>query len=607
MKRFLLWLVGVVLGVGIFLGAVMGVSYAFTTEGGCPDSTAQFGTEALEPNGWCWQVPLIGGKLDKVFASPATLTVQKLGTLYTAHPAITLPDWASYTTLTIQNAYGSIVFVGSVSDYQSFLFPANGEYKAELSVWRGPEGGMATQFEGGSTGSVRKNLGLEKPAKPTGWYRYAFRFTLQASAEVELSAERAEQGGIVGLRISGMTGDAAPTVETDLGNVQCVRAADGWRAYIPAAYNASSGGHEVNITVNGETITRSIIVLPKDFGTVDVEPEPDASDAANTQFRNAVWGLYEAPAREKMWQGGFVNPVESYTTLVDYGQVRVVNGRQSSRSNSTKLYTIPGEPCRAPANGVVVLAEELALTGNTVVIDHGCGMRSYLYGLQTLSVSAGQTVEKGQAVGVLGEELTACGTISELSRRISVIRSRNISMSCVFQNLAGLQNRYPQNQWQEILGNCDVQFFLGCTDQLTAEYVSQRTGIASVAVSSTSKALSTLRVSDYTPQYRESSGVGKRPVLTPDEVLRLPVDEALVILRGHKVLKVHKMDYSLHPAYKHLRECKASAHIPEWRKALPETLKIFPEETANPPRHHLSAVAVLPNQKRWLPPTKNPS
>ena len=158
--------------------------------------------------------------------------------------------------------------------------------------------------------------------------------------------------------------------------------------------------------MNGETITRSIIVLPKDFGTVDVEPEPDASDAANTQFRNAVWGLYEAPAREKMWQGGFVNPVESYTTLVDYGQVRVVNGRQGSRSNSTKLYTIPGEPCRAPANGVVVLAAELALTGNTVVIDYGCGMRSYLYGLQTLSVSAGQTVEKGQAVGVLGEELT---------------------------------------------------------------------------------------------------------------------------------------------------------------------------------------------------------
>ena len=406
MKRFLLWIISVALGVVVLLAAVMGVSYAFTTEGGCPDGAAQFGGQALEANGSCWQVPLLGGQLDKVFASPATLSVQKLGVLYTAHPELSLPEWTCYTALTIQNAAGDVLFAGSAGEYQNFLFPANGEYKAELTAWRVPKGGVITQFEGGSTGQLRKNLGLERPAKPTGWYRYSFRFTLQASAEVELSAERVEQGGIVGVRISGMTGDAAPTVETDLGNVQCVRAADGWRAYIPAAYNASSGGHEVNITVNGETITCSIIVLPKDFGTVDVEPEPDASEAANTQFRNAVWGLYEAPAREKMWQGGFVNPVESYTTLVDYGQVRVVNGRQSSRSNSTKLYTIPGEPCRAPANGVVVLAAELALTGNTVVIDHGCGMRSYLYGLQTLSVSAGQSVEKGQAVGVLGEELT---------------------------------------------------------------------------------------------------------------------------------------------------------------------------------------------------------
>ena len=406
MKRFLLWVVGVILGVAVLLGAVMTVSYSFTGEGSCPAADTQFGGQALEVNGSCWQVPLLGGVFDKVFTSPETLTVQKLGVLYDAHPALALPDWASYTTLTIETDIGSIVFAGSASQYEDFLFPANGDYKAKLTVWRLPQDYLATQFEGGITGAIRRNLGVEHPAKPTGWYSYSFRFTLQASAEVELSAERVEQGCIVGLRISGMTGDAAPTVETDLGNVQCVRAADGWRAYIPAAYNASSGGHEVNITVNGETITRSIIVLPKDFGTVDVEPEPDASDAANTQFRNAVWGLYEAPAREKMWQGGFVNPVESYTTLVDYGQVRVVNGRQGSRSNSTKLYTIPGEPCRAPANGVVVLAAELALTGNTVVIDHGCGMRSYLYGLQTLSVSAGQTVEKGQAVGVLGEELT---------------------------------------------------------------------------------------------------------------------------------------------------------------------------------------------------------
>ena len=169
-------------------------------------------------------------------------------------------------------------------------------------------------------------------------------------------------------------------------------------------------------------------------------------------------------------------------------------------------------------------------------------------------------------VHVLGEELTVCGTIPDLSRRLSVIRSRNISMSCVFQNLAGLQNRYPQNLWQEILGNADVQLFLGCTDPLTAEFVSSRTGLASVAVSSRSKQLGTWRISNYTPEFRETSGVGKRPVLTPDEVLRLPIDKALVIIRGKKTLKVDKMDYSKHPDYPLLRSCKASAHVPEWRR-----------------------------------------
>ena len=169
-------------------------------------------------------------------------------------------------------------------------------------------------------------------------------------------------------------------------------------------------------------------------------------------------------------------------------------------------------------------------------------------------------------VHVLGEELTACGTIPDLSRRLSVIRSRNISMSCVFQNLAGLQNRYPRNLWQEILGNCDAQLFLGCTDELTAEFISSRTGLASVSVSSKSKQLGTWRISNYTPEYRETSGVGKRPVLTPDEVLRLPIKQALVIIRGQKVLKVDKMDYSKHPEASKLRSCKASAHIPEWRR-----------------------------------------
>ena len=170
-------------------------------------------------------------------------------------------------------------------------------------------------------------------------------------------------------------------------------------------------------------------------------------------------------------------------------------------------------------------------------------------------------------VHVLGEELCACcGTIPDLSRKISVIRSRAISMSCVFQNLAGLQNRYPYNQWQEILGNCDVQLFLGCTDALTADFISQRTGEVSINVTSTAKQLGTWRISNYTPEYRETSGVGRRRLLTMDEVLRMDIDKALVILRGQKVMEVDKYDYSKHPEAKKLRDSKASAHVPEWRR-----------------------------------------
>ncbi len=169
-------------------------------------------------------------------------------------------------------------------------------------------------------------------------------------------------------------------------------------------------------------------------------------------------------------------------------------------------------------------------------------------------------------VHVLGEELTACGVIPDLSRKISVIRSRNISMSCVFQNLAGLQNRYPYNQWQEILGNSDIQLFLGCVDELTAEYISDRAGEITIDYTSESKTLGTWRVTDFTHESRITHAMGRRKLLTPDEVLRLPINQALVIIRGRKVLKVDKFDYTLHPEAEKLTMCKASAHIPEWTK-----------------------------------------
>lgn len=174
-------------------------------------------------------------------------------------------------------------------------------------------------------------------------------------------------------------------------------------------------------------------------------------------------------------------------------------------------------------------------------------------------------------VHILADELANGGcTIADLTKKISTIRSRRLSISCIFQNLPQMQNRYPLNQWQEIIGNCDTQLFLGCTDEMTAEFISNRTGDVGVMVSSQAKQLNTWRVTDYTPEYRETHSIGKRRLMTPDEVLRLPLDEALIILRGQKVLKVGKYDYTLHPESRKLRSCRASDHVPEWRK-LPES------------------------------------
>ena len=166
------------------------------------------------------------------------------------------------------------------------------------------------------------------------------------------------------------------------------------------------------------------------------------------------------------------------------------------------------------------------------------------------------------------DEFPNIGAIPDFKKKISTTRSRAINISVIFQNLAQLQNRYPDGAWQEILGNCDTQLFLGCTDDTTAKLVSDRTGEVTVAVASKTKNLNTWRVSDYTPEYREARSIGKRKLLTPDEILRLPVKEALVIMRGQKVLKVTKFDYTNHPHSKLIVKKKAATHIPNWRKKM---------------------------------------
>ena len=169
-------------------------------------------------------------------------------------------------------------------------------------------------------------------------------------------------------------------------------------------------------------------------------------------------------------------------------------------------------------------------------------------------------------VHILGEELMNCGRINELGRRCSVIRSRGISLSIVVQGLGQLQNRYPDNEWVEIIGNADTTLFLGCTDDVTARFISDRAGDVTVAYSTDAQVYSTMQLTKWAPQYRESHSVGKRKLLTVDEVLRMPLDKELIILRGQKVLMAEKFDYISHPHTQALTPARSTDHIPRWRE-----------------------------------------
>ena len=151
---------------------------------------------------------------------------------------------------------------------------------------------------------------------------------------------------------------------------------------------------------------------------------------------------------------------------------------------------------------------------------------------------------------------------SDFCRALSVIRSRDIRVMLAVQSLGQLQNRYPNNLWAEIVGNCDIQLMLGCTDDVTAEYISERSGEMSIQVDSTMTVKKTVTVVQVIPQYREMQGHGRRKLLTPDEVLRLPHEEMLVIIRGQNMLKLNKFDYTKHPMAKELLKVSVMDYSP---------------------------------------------
>lgn len=66
------------------------------------------------------------------------------------------------------------------------------------------------------------------------------------------------------------------------------------------------------------------------------------------------------------------------------------------------LASVARAPIVASNRGVVMLAEDLGIYGQCVILDHGMGIQSLYAHLSSIGVSVGQTVDKGQELGRSG-------------------------------------------------------------------------------------------------------------------------------------------------------------------------------------------------------------
>ena len=182
---------------------------------------------------------------------------------------------------------------------------------------------------------------------------------------------------------------------------------------------------------------------------------------------------------------------------------------------------------------------------------------------------------------------------SDFARSLSVCRSRDIRVMLAVQSLGQLQNRYPNNLWAEIIGNCDIQLMLGCTDDVSARYFSDRSGDMSIQVDTTMTVRKTIAVAQMIPQYRHNEGQGRRKLMTPDEILRLPNEELLCIIRGCNILKLDKFDYTKHPMSQLIEKTSVFEYSPQPPQRTEPTV---PEAEKAAPRHGLYGAAKPPEE-----------
>lgn len=114
--------------------------------------------------------------------------------------------------------------------------------------------------------------------------------------------------------------------------------------------------------------------------------------------------LAQNSVAEKLWRGNFCTPIDIQTVTCDFGTVRTTQEKGRYIHKALDVINAPKSVVWSTQDGVVALKERFEDAGNTVAIDHGCGVISYFYHLDEFAnIEVGQKVAKGNPVGTIGK------------------------------------------------------------------------------------------------------------------------------------------------------------------------------------------------------------
>ena len=141
----------------------------------------------------------------------------------------------------------------------------------------------------------------------------------------------------------------------------------------------------------------------------------------------------------------------------------------------------------------------------------------------------------------------------DFEKLLSTMRSREISVSIIVQNIAQIKALY-KDVWESIIGNCDSLLYLGGNEASTHEYLSKALGKETLVTNTYGQSKG--RSGSYSTNWQQAG----RELLQPDEIRKLDNRYAILLLRGEAPMLDEKYDLMSHPGIRLTPDCGAPAY-----------------------------------------------